>query len=153
MRELRKLAAVIAVALSAAAATACTDASAAGTQMTVYATPTCGCCGAWVDHARENGFDVDVVYHDDLRPIRARHDIPASVTSCHFGVVDGYLVEGHVPANVVHRLLAERPDVRGIAVPGMPIGSPGMEHPSGLTESYEVVTFDESGPIDVYEFR
>ena len=153
MRKLRKAAVGVVIALVAAAAPACSDASAAGTPMTVYATPTCGCCGAWVDHARENGFDVRVVYHDDLRPIRAELGVPHAVTSCHTGVVDGYVVEGHVPADLVHRLLVERPDVRGIAVPGMPIGSPGMEHPSGLTESYEVVTFDSSGPLDVFEFR
>ncbi|MEX2570488.1 MAG: DUF411 domain-containing protein [Gemmatimonadota bacterium] len=149
----KSLRSIVAIFALAGVASACADAAAASPELTVYATPTCGCCGAWIEHMRENGFDVEVVYQDDLTAIRRAHDVPAEMTSCHMGVVDGFAVEGHVPADVVHRLLAERPPVLGIAVPGMPIGSPGMEHPDGIEQPYEVFTFDESGPREVYEFR
>lgn len=133
-------------------ASGCTDASAAAAEVVVYATPTCGCCEGWVEHLRENGFAVRVVHQNDLSAIRAQHKVPGALASCHMGVVDGFAVEGHVPANVVRRLLAERPEVLGIAVPGMPAGSPGMEQPNGYVEPYEVYTFDASGPRGVFEF-
>jgi hypothetical protein len=123
------------------------------TAITVYQTPTCGCCGGWVDHIRANGFDVTVVMQDDLTPIRRQLGIPPEVTSCHMGVVEGFAVEGHVPADVVHRLVRERPAVLGIAVPGMPIGSPGMEVPGRGVDPYNVYTFDRTGPLSVYATR
>ena len=119
----------------------------------VYATPTCGCCKAWMDHMATNGFTVEVTYMDDLTPIRREKGVPAAVTSCHMGVVDGYVVEGHVPADVVARMLRERPETQGLAVPGMPAGSPGMEMPNGMVQPYEVYTFDATGPKSVYEYR
>ncbi|MEX2583914.1 MAG: DUF411 domain-containing protein [Gemmatimonadota bacterium] len=122
-------------------------------EMTVYATPTCGCCGAWIEHIRESGITVQVVYQDDLSAIRAEHELPRDLMSCHMGVIDGFAVEGHVPADVVQRMLVERPAILGIAAPGMPIGSPGMEHPDGLTQPYEIYSWDESGPKAVYEVR
>lgn len=122
-------------------------------EMTVHLTPTCGCCGGWVDHMREAGYTVTTVYQDDLVEVHRRHGIPSDVVSCHLGVVDGYLVEGHVPADVVTRLLTERPKVAGIAVPGMVTGTPGMEHPSGHMDPYDVVSFDENGVVGVYESR
>src|SRR5690606_13889917 len=124
----------VALALTAGAtivSSGCSEAAAADVRMTVYATPTCGCCGAWMDHMRQNGFAIDVVYRDDLSQIRAEHHLPPELVSCHIGIVDGYAVEGHVPAAVVRRLLRERPEVLGIAAPGMPAGSPGMEMPDG----------------------
>ncbi len=134
------------------AASSCSDAAAADSEMTVYASPSCGCCGAWVDHMRENGFTVRVVYDQDLAQVRARHHLPNELMSCHLGVVDGYAVEGHVPAQVVRRLIEERPEVLGIAAPGMPAGSPGMEMPDGSRTPYEVVSWNEDGPVDVFEF-
>jgi hypothetical protein len=125
----------------------------AGVAMTVYQTPTCGCCGAWVEHVRENGFDVTVVMQNDLSPVRRSLGIPPEVTSCHMGVVQGFAVEGHVPAEAIHRLLLERPAVLGVAVPGMPIGSPGMEVPGMGVEPYDIITFDHSGPVAVLESR
>ena len=121
--------------------------------LTVYATPTCGCCKNWMSHMADNGFDVEVVYQNDLSGVRAAHSVPGEVASCHMGVVEDYVVEGHVPGEVVLRLLREAPDVGGIAVPGMPMGSPGMEMPNGMTQPYQVVTFDETGPLAVYEHR
>lgn len=125
----------------------------AGPEVVVYKTPTCGCCTAWEDHLRENGFRVKSVVQDNLAMAKQVNGVPAALQSCHTGVVEGYAIEGHVPADVIHRLLKERPEVRGIAVPGMPTGSPGMEHPSGHTDRYEIYTFDETGPKAVYEVR
>lgn len=121
--------------------------------ITVYATPTCGCCKGWMAHMQDNGFDVEVVYQDDLSGVRAEHDVPMEVAACHVGFVEGYAIEGHVPADVVLRLLREKPAVGGIAVPGMPAGSPGMEMPNGMTQPYDVYTFDATGPKSVYEHR
>ncbi len=124
---------------------------AAAEEITVYKTPTCGCCQKWVEHLRENGFRVAEVDRPDLTPIKAERGVPQPLRSCHTGVVNGYTIEGHVPAETIRRLLAERPEVEGIAVPGMPVGSPGMEGPN--PQPYEVYTFDESGPIGIYEAR
>jgi hypothetical protein len=107
--------------------------------MTVYKSPWCGCCDAWVDHVRTAGFAVEVHDVDDLAPIKRMAGIPETLASCHTASIDGYAIEGHVPAHVVRRLLDERPAVRGLAVPGMPIGSPGMEGPS--PEPYTVYAF------------
>jgi hypothetical protein len=152
MMNWTKAAGLALIFVTGAGVSACSDASASETEMTVYATPTCGCCGAWIEHMRENGFAVEVVYRDDLSSVRAEHKLPRELTSCHLGVVDGFAVEGHVPAQVVRRLLRERPEVLGIAAPGMPAGSPGMELPDGSRTSYEVFTYDETGPVGVFEF-
>ena len=106
--------------------------------VTVYKSPTCGCCASWVDHLRENGFTVDVQDVDDLQTVKAEHGIPAALQSCHTAIVDGYVVEGHVPAGDVKRLLVERPDAAGLAVPGMPVGSPGMEQ-GDTVQPYDVL--------------
>lgn len=105
-----------------------------------------------MDHMRDNGFAVTAVYQNDLSEIRAQHGLPEELVSCHLGVVDGFGVEGHVPASVVRKLLRERPEILGIAAPGMPIGSPGMEVPDGTREPYEVFSYDETGPVGVFEF-
>lgn len=146
-----RLRAVAALIVTAVVAGACADAKAAQPEMTVYSTPTCGCCGAWVDHLREDGFTVTVIHQNDLSGIRARHRLPGELVSCHMGVVDGFAVEGHVPAAAIRRLLRERPEVLGIAVPGMPAGSPGMEMPNGYVQPYEVYSYDAAGGIAVFE--
>lgn len=117
----------------------------------VYKRPECGCCGHWVEHVKTAGFRVTVRNRSDLIAVKDRYGITPPLTSCHTAVVGGYAVEGHVPADVVQRLLRERPAVVGIAVPGMPAGSPGME---GLVrESYKVLTFDRSGGTRIYATR
>src|SRR5688500_15551403 len=98
-------------------------------EIVVYKTPTCGCCGRWVDHMKANGFTATVKDTVDLAPIKKRLGVPPSMVSCHTTVVNGYVVEGHVPAEAVRKLLKERPAIVGIAAPGMPAGSPGMEGP------------------------
>ena len=104
----------------------------------VHKSPTCGCCGAWVEHMRGAGFEVEVRDTDDLNPIKKGLGVPADKASCHTAQVGGYFVEGHVPADDVKRLLTEHPDARGLAVPGMPPGSPGMEVPAGREQPYSV---------------
>jgi hypothetical protein len=106
-----------------------------------------------VVHLQENGFEVTTHEVADLAPVKAEHAVPRQLEGCHTAIVDGYVVEGHVPADVIERMLEERPDVVGIAVPGMPIGSPGMETPGRPAERYNVVTFDEDGNITVYARR
>ncbi len=112
-------------------------------RITVYKSPWCGCCGGWVDHVRAAGFAVEVHDVEDLTPIKRVAGVPGDLASCHTASVNGYAIEGHVPADVIRRLLAERPAVRGLAVPGMPVGSPGMEGPS--PEPYAVYAFTDNG--------
>lgn len=121
-------------------------------QLVVYKSPTCGCCKNWVEHMREHGFAVETRDVTDLAPVKAEHGIGRELESCHTGIVDGYVIEGHVPADLVAKLLTERPEgVKGLAVPGMPMGSPGME---GLRkESYDVLAIGADGRTSVYAQR
>jgi hypothetical protein len=112
--------------------------------MVVTRNPGCGCCSAWIEHVRSAGFQVEVIDSQDLAPLKARLGIPTRLVSCHTAEIGGYVLEGHVPAPAIERLLAERPDATGLAVPGMPIGSPGMEISGSSDESYEVVLFGPS---------
>jgi hypothetical protein len=123
--------------------------TAATSRITVYKDPTCGCCGKWAEHLRSNGFEVTVQETKDLATYRKKYGVPESLASCHTGVVDGYAIEGHVPAREIQRLLKERPKAKGLAVPGMPMGSPGME--AAKTQAYSVMIFDVSGRSQVYQ--
>lgn len=111
--------------------------------VTVYQSPTCGCCGEWVKHMRASGFRVETRDMDDVTPIRRRLGVPGELLSCHTATVGGYAIEGHVPATDVKRLLREGTRVKGLAVPGMVIGSPGMEQ--GPAQPYATMAFDEHG--------
>lgn len=119
--------------------------------VTVYKSPTCGCCSNWIDHLEANGYEVTTVETADLSPVKAEHGIRPEFASCHTAIVEGYVIEGHVPADVIDRLLRERPNVAGLAVPGMPMGSPGMEGPR--KDPYNVLTFDDAGNTTIYESR
>ncbi len=119
-------------------------AAGAAAEITVYKSPTCGCCGRWAEHLAEAGFAVRQVEVDDLHAVKLRNDIPPGLGSCHTAEVAGYAIEGHVPAAEIHRLLAERPAVAGLTVPAMPIGSPGMEQ-GERTDRYVVQAFDAEG--------
>jgi hypothetical protein len=119
--------------------------------VTVYKSPTCGCCSKWVEHLEASGFEVKTTDMENVEVMKDHLGLPLSLASCHTAVVDGYVVEGHVPADVIHQLLEERPAVAGIAVPGMPIGSPGMEGPN--PEPYEVIAFTKDGQQSVYARR
>lgn len=118
-------------------------------QMTVYHDPQCGCCGKWVEHMQANGFDVEEVPTTDMGRVKREHGVPRELPSCHTAVVGDYIIEGHVPAEDVLRLLAEQPDARGLSVPGMPMGSPGMEA-GGRRMAYDVVLFKADGETDVF---
>jgi len=109
----------------------------------VFKNPSCGCCGEWVKHMRANGFRVETQDVADVAPIRRRNAVPESLASCHTALVGGYAIEGHVPAADVWRLLRERPAVKGLSVPGMVVGSPGMEQ--GSPQRYATIAFDERG--------
>jgi hypothetical protein len=122
--------------------------SIAAPKVVVYKDPDCGCCGAWVDHMKANGFSVTVHDVRDMTPHKRKLGVPERLGSCHTAVVDGYTIEGHVPAADVKRLLKERPKAKGLAVPGMPQGSPGME--TGKLDPYDVLLFDSVGKASVY---
>lgn len=133
---------------AAANATPAASPPAATYAMTVYKQPTCGCCSKWEDHMRANGFVITSVPVSDLDAVKREHSIAPQFQSCHTGIVDGYIVEGHVPAADVRRLLTEKPKIRGIAAPGMPRGSPGME--GVFRDAYEVVTLEASGSSQLF---
>jgi hypothetical protein len=124
---------------------------AADNEVTVYKTAACGCCSKWVDHLKENGFQVTVHEVESTTEYSRQHGVPDSARSCHLGVVSGYAIEGHVPAAEIQRLLKERPKAKGLAVPGMPVGSPGMEFPGGPPGRYSVVMIGEDGKTSVYQ--
>ena len=114
----------------------------------VYKDPTCGCCANWVTHMKMRGFDATATDVRDMAALKAKYHVPSQLQSCHTALVNGYVIEGHVPASDVQRLLDQRPKVVGLAVPGMPIGSPGMEGPNG--KPYDVLTFDAAGKTTVF---
>lgn len=116
--------------------------------ITVYKSPTCGCCTKWISHLEENGFKVEARNTNNVNKYKQEAGLQPGLASCHTAFVDGYAIEGHVPASDIKRLLAERPAVKGLTVPGMPMGSPGMEGPR--KDRYSVLTFDESGKTTVY---
>ena len=118
---------------------------AASTKMIINKDPNCGCCSGWVEHVKAAGFEADVVEMTDLSPLKARLSIPTTLAACHTAEIEGYVIEGHVPASVIRRFLSERPMAVGLAVPGMPVGSPGMEVPGAADEAYNVVLFGPSG--------
>ncbi len=117
--------------------------------MTVYRSPTCGCCGKWIEHAKQNGFKVKDIVRDDMQVIKEKHSLPDKLASCHTAIVDGYVVEGHVPAGDIQKMLDSKSKVAGIAAPGMPMGSPGMEM-GGQADPYKVVSFDKEGKFEVF---
>jgi len=114
----------------------------------VYKSPTCGCCSKWVSHLEANGFTVEATDVNDINLIKRSYGIPPALASCHTAVVGDYLVEGHVPAEDIVQLLKQKPVIKGIAVPGMPIGSPGMEGRN--PQAYDVISFDAQGETDVF---
>jgi hypothetical protein len=127
---------------------ACAESAAAAT-LKVTKTASCGCCAGWVEHMRKSGFKVEVHNVDDVTPTATRLGVPAKLRSCHTSEINGYAIEGHVPAADVTRLLATRPKAAGIAVPGMVVGSPGMEV-GGRSDAYQTILFDRAGKTRVF---
>lgn len=137
--------------LSSIAMSACARSAEAGLpEMVVYKSATCGCCKLWVQHLSEAGFSVEANDVDNMQPVKERVGVPYGMGSCHTAEVGGYFVEGHVPAEDVKRLLRERPNAKGLTVPGMPSGSPGMEVPSGSVQPYEVLLVAKDGSTSVF---
>lgn len=124
----------------------------AKTVIQVYKSPTCGCCKAWVDHIKASGFEAQVfdITDEELQARKGRLGVGPRLASCHTAIVNGYVVEGHVPAADIKRMLAEKPAIAGIAAPGMPVGSPGMEVPGARADKYDVVSFTKAGTTKVF---
>ncbi|MEY1661008.1 DUF411 domain-containing protein [Isoalcanivorax beigongshangi] len=114
-----------------------------GPTIQLYKDPSCGCCEGWADHMRAAGYRVNTEIVADMGRVKRHYGVPAHGQSCHTALVDGYVLEGHVPAHAVNQLLAEQPPVQGLTVPGMPIGSPGMEVPGRADDLYAVVPFKD----------
>ncbi len=128
-----------------------TDLASQVLNITVYRTPTCGCCQGWVEHIKQNGFQVtDIVKPEsEIQAIRQKYNLPSDFASCHTSEVAGYLVEGHIPVADVKHLIAQKPDIAGISVPGMPIGTPGMEM-GDRKQSFNVFAFQQDGQTQVF---
>ena len=117
--------------------------------MTVMKSPSCGCCSKWVEHVRAHGFEVKVVNVDNIMAVKAKAGIPQKMASCHTTMVGGYVIEGHVPTSDIKKLLAQKPKAKGIAVPGMPIGSPGMEH-GDHRQPYQTLLIKADGSTSIF---
>lgn len=113
-----------------------------GPKITIYKSPTCGCCGNYSAYLEKQGFDVEVVETNDIASIKTEHNIPHDLQSCHTAIIDGYFVEGHVPVEAINKLLAEKPEIDGIGLPGMPAGSPGM--PGFKQEEFQIYSLSDS---------
>jgi hypothetical protein len=116
--------------------------------VTVYKSPTCGCCKKWVTHLEDQGFRVDARNTNDMGSIKRKNGVASDLQSCHTALVNGYVIEGHVPAADIKRLLSEKPDINGLSIPGMPMGSPGME--GSRNDPYEVLSIYTRGQVSVY---
>ena len=116
----------------------------------VYKDPSCGCCHNWVEHMNASGFVAKVTDTADVNKIKRGHHMPEALWSCHTALVGGYVIEGHVPAADIRQLLKDRPAIVGLAVPGMPLGSPGMESSDGRTRPFDVLAFDKAGKTTVF---
>lgn len=121
-------------------------------EITVYKSPTCGCCKKWISHLRQNGFHVVAQDVISMGTVKQKYAVPQMLRSCHTAVVNGYVIEGHVPAADIRRLLKSRPPLWGLAVPGMPIGSPGMEQ-GNQRQPYGVLSVDRNGQVDVFSLH
>ncbi len=121
------------------------------TPIQVFASPSCKCCHAWMDHLEANGFHVSKELVSDVTPLKRKYGVPQPLWSCHTAIVDGYAVEGHVPADVIRKVLTDRPAFAGLAVPGMPNGAPGME--GATKDRYDVIAFSRTGETEVYAAR
>jgi hypothetical protein len=118
--------------------------------MTIYMSPTCGCCAEWVDHVKAAGFKTVVHEDEDMETVKNSLGVPGDVRSCHTAQVGKYLIEGHVPAADVRKLLASKPDAAGLAAPGMPDSSPGMAVPGQPHQPYDVLLFRRDGKTEVF---
>jgi hypothetical protein len=121
----------------------------AALDMTVYRSPSCGCCGKWIAYMKQQGFNIKEIQTEDMDSIKRKLGVPKALESCHTAVVDHYVVEGHVPAEDVRKLLLDKPKALGLAAPGMPMGSPGMEM-GGRKDKFSILLFDQQGNADKF---
>lgn len=115
----------------------------------VYRSPTCDCCGKWLEHLKKNNFNVKDIVTEDVQAIKNKYGVSEAMASCHTAIVDGYVIEGHVPANDIMKLLKTKPKIVGIAVPGMPSGTPGMEM-GDRKDAYNVMSFDKKNHYEIF---
>jgi hypothetical protein len=153
MKSSMKLAALVAALSTLALTTAAvrelpTNTTAKKPTITVYKDPNCGCCKNWIQYLVKHGYQVDAKDSPDMQQIKRTLGVPATLAACHTGVVNGYIIEGHVSAEDIDRLLAQKPKIAGIAVPGMPASSPGMDSPR--KQPYQVLSFDKTGKTAVF---
>jgi len=121
-------------------------------EVTVYKSAYCGCCGNWTKHMESNGFKVKTIVTEDMDTVKKKFNIPGNLQSCHTAVIGDYIIEGHVPADLIKKLLKDAPKVKGLTVPGMIVGTPGMEQ-GIMKQPYEVLTFQENGKVSTYAKR
>jgi len=150
-RVLALAAGVLAVGATAVARLTPAQAEVQTPVVTVYKSPTCGCCSEWVEHMKANGFEVRAVDLDDLTEVKQASGVPIPLRTCHTALVGDYVIEGHVPADLVKKMLAEKPNAAGLAVSGMPMGSPGME--GTPKQAYDVLLFQKNGKTTVFAKR
>ncbi len=128
-----------------------TEPSYSGTkEMTVYRSPSCGCCGVWVEHAEKHGFKVKDIKTEEIEAIKQKYNVPPQLAACHTTIIDGYALEGHIPADDIKRFLKEKPKLAGLAVPGMPLGTPGMEA-GDRKQPFQVLAFNDKGIVVVFK--
>lgn len=120
------------------------------TEMTVYRSPSCGCCGVWVEHALKHGFQVKDIKTEEMEALKQKYNVPTELASCHTTIIDGYVMEGHIPADDIKHFLSEKPQMAGLAVPGMPIGTPGMEA-RDIKQPFQVLAFNDKGEVEVFK--
>ena len=126
-----------------------TEPAYSGTEITVYRSPSCGCCGVWIEHAKKHGFKVEDIKTEEMTALKQKYNIPNELASCHTTIIDGYVMEGHIPADDIKRFLAQKPEMAGLAVPGMPIGTPGMEA-RDIKQPFQVLAFNDKGEVEVF---
>ncbi|WP_242411901.1 DUF411 domain-containing protein [Cyanobacterium sp. IPPAS B-1200] len=118
-------------------------------EVTVYRSPSCSCCGEWISHIEKHGFEVREIKTDDMETIKRQNNLPSELASCHTAIIDGYVMEGHIPADDIKRFLNQKSTMKGLAVPNMPIGSPGMES-NNIKQPFAVLSFNDQGDIAVF---
>jgi len=118
-------------------------------EITVYRSPSCGCCGQWISHIEKHGFEVKDIKTDDMETIKRQNNLPSELASCHTAIIDGYVMEGHIPADDIKRFLSQKSTMKGLAVPNMPIGSPGMVS-NNIKQPFAVLSFNNQGDIAVF---
>lgn len=127
-----------------------TESYSGNVNMTVYRSPSCGCCGGWIEHAKNHGFQVTDIKTDDIEAVKEEHNISQDLAACHTTMIDGYVMEGHIPVDDIKRFLKQKPNVAGLTVPGMPLGTPGMEA-GDRKQAFDILAFDDNGQVEVFK--